>query len=504
MRYAPAARIFLAAGVVLAALRAVGVVIFTRGLAAATTAFFGHTVITEIPAAVGGLAIMVVAQWAADAFAVWSGGRVTAQLRSAALSGYRGSEAHSTDVVTLLGSGIDAVSTYIVSFLPAAIASLVVTPIIAAVIWFIDPLSGIAIAVTIPLIPLFMVLIGKATQATQTAQWSALSRLSVGFSEVVAGLSTLILFGREKRQSVRIRSVTNDYRESTMKVLRLAFLSRFALEVAASLSIAVVAVSIGLRLVNGSLHLFTGLWVLILVPEVFIAIRLVGARFHASADGITVANSVFDVIESTQPPMSPSEPTRGDLRIDSVAVPGRLAPVTSEISSGALTVVTGPSGVGKSTLIAAILGQCQFVGVVTFGDDPVSPRSVSWAPQSPALVGHSVADAITLGSHGAVAATVLADARRLAAVDVDDSHRCDSISGGQAQRVSLARAYYRALTRDTPIVIADEPTSALDGENEAKVVAGLREFAGRGYTVIVASHRPSVVAAADKWVEVTA
>lgn len=504
MRYAPAARIFLAAGVVPAALRAIGVVLFTRGLAAATSAFFGHTVISEIPVLLAGLAIMVTSQWATDAFAVWSGGRVTAQLRTAALAGYRGSGTHSADIVTLLSTGVDAVATYIVSFLPAAIASVVVTPIIAAVMWSVDPLSGMAVAVTIPLIPLFMILIGKATQTTQLAQWSALSRLSVGFSEIVSGLSTLMLFGREKRQSARIRSVTEDYRESTMKVLRLSFLSSFALEVAASLSIAVVAVSIGLRLVNGSLHLFTGLWVLILVPEVFIAIRLVGARFHASSDGITVANSIFEIIESSVASPSPTATTRGEFRIESVTVPGRLSSVSARIPDGSLAVIAGPSGVGKSTLIAAILGYVEYGGTMSIAGHSLVRSSVSWSPQSPSLIGETVVDAITLGSQGVVSAEVLADARQLAVIDFEDSRRCEGLSGGQAQRVSLARAYYRALTHNTPILIADEPTSALDSDTELRVIDGLREFAGRGYTVVIASHRPAVIAAADHAIEVTA
>lgn len=502
MRYAPAARNFLAAGVVLSAVRAFAVIAFTYGLGFAVSPLANTTVSSSLSIAVAGLSAMVLSQWAIDALAIWAGNRVIAELRSRAISSFRDdSSRHSSDTTNLLTTGVEAISNYVVSFLPSAVAALVFTPIIAVAIAVIDPLSGIAVAVTIPLIPLFMVLIGRTTQATQTAQWSALTALSKGFSEIVGGLSTLMLFGRERRQGPRIAQVTEGYRLSTMKVLRLSFLSSFALEIGASLSVAVVAVSIGIRLINGDIDLGTGLWVLVLVPEAFTALRLVGARFHASADGLTVAGDVFAMIESSVPSASRSG-GHENLSFESVAVPGRLATVSGVARRGGLTVVTGPSGVGKSTLLDVLRGEMTSTGSVTLDGAPVSPLDCSITLQAPELIGVRVRDAVSLGSSDGADSTVIAEALRIAHLDVSVTRPITELSGGQAQRVAIARAVYRTLTLGTPVVILDEPTSALDGETERAVINGLHELARSGRIVVVASHRPALVEAADAVVEV--
>lgn len=502
MRYAPAARNFLAAGAVLSTIRAAGVIAFTFGLAFAVSSLIGWSVPTDLEVAGIGLGMMVAAQWGIDAMAIWSGNRVTSELRSRALASFRSiSTTHSAETANLLTTGVDAVSTYVVSFLPSVVAAMVFTPIVVVAIALIDPLSGLAVAITIPLIPLFMVLIGRTTQATQMAQWTALSRLSAGFSEIVGGLSTLMLFGRERRQGPRIGAVTEGYRESTMKVLRLSFLSSFALEVGASLSVAVVAVSIGLRLVNGDLSLGTGLWVLLLVPEAFTAIRLVGARFHASADGLTVAAEVFALIEQTQPAVT-SAGGREELRFENVGAPGRLATVTGVARHRQVTVLSGPSGAGKSTLLDIIRGEIDSAGVVTLDGSAVSTADCSVAAQDPVLIGRQVEDAIVLGPTEKIDESSLADAIRFAHVDVPRNRPTTELSGGQVQRVVVARAIYRALSLNTPVVLLDEPTSALDADAEREVIAGLRELTHRGHIVIVASHRPAVLASADVVVEV--
>ena len=498
MRYAPATRIFLVAGAVLSIIRAVGVIVFTHGLAFAVANYATDSLSRYEATAVVGLSVLVASQWIVDLVAIRFGIRVTSQLRTRALDSFRSVNSnHSSETADLLTTGVDAIAAYVSGFLPAVVATAVFTPIVAGAVWLIDPLSGLAVAVTIPLIPVFMALIGAATSATQTAQWAALSRLSVGFSEIIDGLTTLFLFGRERLQAKRIREVTSGVREQTMKVLRLSFLSSFALEVGASLAVAVVAVSIGIRLVNGDLELATGLWVLILVPEAFTAIRLVGARFHASADGLVVAQRVFSLIEKAPESANLVSVDESGLHVDRVSMDGRVRPVTFAASPGDVVTLTGPSGVGKSTLIDAIRGELSSEGVSRIDGRRVTLHDCSWSPQAPTLVGHSLEDAIRMGQKQLGNEEVLADAIVLAAIDVPLTRPISELSGGQTQRVALARAFFRALTLATPIIVLDEPTSALDEATEARVMKGIRELGNRGFIVLVVSHRPAVVEAAD-------
>ncbi len=252
--------------------------------------------------------------------------------------------------------------------------------------WIADPLSGLVLVIVLPLIPIFMALIGMATAAVQRRQWDSLAALSRGFLEVVGGLSTLVVFGRAERQTARIRAVTDDYRAGTMKVLRITFLSGFTLEFAASLSVALVAVSIGLRLVAGDMTLAPGLFVLVLAPEVFLPLRNVGAAFHASAAGVTASADAFDLLDG-RGGRRPSRSSAGATRRDDAG--GDRAPcgdradrgircASTDSSSrdldvrrgtrvvldgfdldarpGEVVAVTGESGSGKSSLLAALLG----------------------------------------------------------------------------------------------------------------------------------------------------
>lgn len=497
VRYAPAARTFLVAGAVLAVLRASGVILFTHGLAFGVTRFFGDSVAGYLVEALCGLVVLVMAQWGTDVLAMGMGNRVVSELRIQALGSFRQSDSrHSSEMAMLLSTGINAVAHYVSSFLPAVVSLAVFTPIVSLAIAVIDPLSGVAVAITLPLIPLFMALIGKATQTTQAAQWKALSQLSTGFSEIVSGVTTLMLFGREGKQSNRIRTITDDFRARTMKVLRLSFVSSFVLEVGSSLAVAVVAVSIGIRLINGDLKLDTGLWVLILVPEVFTAIRLVGARFHASADGLSVADSVFDIIE-TATPTTPRGRGRETLHVESASVTDRLSQTSFVAHHGHITVVVGPSGSGKSTLLDVIRGELATDGTVLLDGHTVSREDVAWSPQSPSLTGDTVFDAIRLGVHGEIAPHIVDDVLRRAAIDFDLTTPIVNLSGGQAQRVALARAFLRAETRGTALIVLDEPTSALDDITEKKVLDGIGETARRGHIIIVTSHREPIRAVAN-------
>ena len=426
-------------------------------------------------------------------------------------------------VATLLGPGLDALDGYFGTYLPQLVLTAVATPILIAATWIADPLSGLVLVIVLPLIPVFMALIGMATGAVQRRQWESLAALSRGFLEVVGGLSTLIVYGRAERQIERIRAVTDEYRARTMKVLRITFLSGFTLEFAASLSVALVAVSIGLRLVAGDLSLVAGLFVLVLAPEVFLPLRNVGAAFHASAEGVTASSDAFELLGATEESggelrpgaVSGTESGRDigagaaagagleliDVRVrrgERVVVDG----VRLDAPAGRVVALTGESGAGKSTLFAAILGFADAEGEIRLDGRPLAgDRSgISWAGQSPTLLAGSIGENVRLGDESAPP-DLLRRALRLAGVDLHPERRLGpagtGLSGGQAQRVATARAIHRLLARDGRLLLLDEPSSALDAEREAELGRHLRELAREGRTIVVATHRNALVDAAD-------
>ena len=432
-------------------------------------------------------------------------------------------------LTTVVSTGLDALDGYFSKYLPQLILTAIATPILILVLLTQDFWTAVIVAVTLPIIPLFMVLIGWATQAVQRKQWTALTALAGGFLEVVDGLSTLTIFGRQHRQVARIEKVTDDYRSRTMAVLRVSFISGFVLELAGSLSVALVAVSIGVRLVTGELPLAVGLFVLLLTPEAYLPLRQVGAQFHAAADGVAAADDVFDILDAAgEQPARASDGSAPDVAaLDVTAAAARRSGVLRvtdlSVSYGDRTVVEGfsaafepgrvsvlaaPSGAGKSSIVAAILGFVPSSGVVSYDDEPVTPERVrelvSWAGQRPGLAAGTVAQNIAMGEPDL---DLVRQSMRLAAADLVDPALVlgvngAGLSGGQSQRVAIARAIYRALSVGTPIVILDEPTSALDLATEGEVIRGLDELAGRGLAVIVVSHREAVVAASDTIIEV--
>ncbi|GAA1697741.1 hypothetical protein GCM10009792_17190 [Microcella alkalica] len=466
-------------------------------------------------------------QAALDGLAARGAARVKSQLRRRAIEAIdRGGSASlgsrsSASLATVIGPGLDAMDGYVGLYLPQLILTAVATPIVVGVLLLADPATGIAVMVTLPLIPVFMVLIGWATQAMQRSQWEALQSLSQGFLEVVRGLSTLTIFGRQHRQTTRIEAVTDAYRTRTMKVLRVSFLSSFALELAASLSVAVVAVSVGVRLIDGAIPFALGLFVLILTPEAYLPLRLVGARYHAAADGIAASDDVLDLIATgadarlaRAAPPAPETPRDGEaydvaLALRGVTVERAGRAVVSGLDAswrhGSVVAITGPSGTGKSTLVAAILGFVPAGGRVLLAGRAVPADErltrIAWAGQTPELTSGSLEEVVTLGSEHPDPALV---ARALALAGTLDvplttvlGPAGQGLSGGQAQRVAIARAVYRALERDLGTIVLDEPTSALDAEAEERVVRGLRTLAGEGRLVVVVTHRPALVAAAD-------
>ncbi len=486
------------------------------------------------------LAAVVIARavlaWATEAAGHASSAQAKSELRSAVLAhsvrlgpvwlaGTRSGE-----LTTLCTRGVDALDGYYARYLPQLVLAIIVPVSVIIAIATQDLLSAVLVAVTLPLIPLFMALIGRFTRRQVDRQWSSLSALSGHFLDVVAGLPTLKAFGRAKSQTTSIAQVGDEYRRTTMGVLRVSFLSSLVLELLAMLSVAVIAVAIGLRLVNGSLLLTAGLTVLLLAPEAYLPIRLVGQYFHAAAEGVGAAERMLTVLE-TPLPMTGLRLDIPDLRSTEIVVanvtvgyPDRPTPALHDqslvIGPGLVTAIAGDNGAGKSTLMALLMG---FVAPVAGGVDlrhpdgstvcladldPDAWRSqVAYLPQSPYLGAGSVADAVRLGSPAATDGDVrralaaagldLADADVLrtlpAGLDTLVGEGGVGLSAGQVRRVALART----LCRDAPLVLLDEPTSALDGTTERVVVEAVAALRRAGRTVVVVAHRPALLLAAD-------
>ncbi|WP_328299698.1 thiol reductant ABC exporter subunit CydD [Streptomyces sp. NBC_00435] len=429
-------------------------------------------------------------------------------------------------LVALATRGVDALDDYFSRYLPQLGLAVVVPVAVLARIVTEDWVSAAIIVVTLPLIPLFMILIGMATQSRMDRQWRLLSRLSGHFLDVVAGLPTLKVFGRAKAQAESIRKITDDYRQATMRTLRIAFLSSFALELLATLSVALVAVTIGMRLVHGDLDLYTGLVILVLAPEAYLPLRQVGAQYHAAAEGLAAAEEIFEVLETPVPASGGTaavSPSGLRIELDGVAVryggrgedsPG---PVSLTVGAGECVALTGPSGAGKSTLLQVLLGfvtpsagRVRIDGVDLAALSPEQWRErIAWVPQRPHLFAGTIAENVRLARPGAADEEVTAALRDAGAWEfVRDLPRGTDtllgeggvgLSAGQRQRLALARAFLA----DRPVLLLDEPTAALDGETEAAVVEAVRRLAV-GRTVLLVVHRPALLAVADRVVRVGA
>jgi ATP-binding cassette subfamily C protein CydD len=391
-----------------------------------------------------------------------------------------------------------------------------------------DWISGLVIAVTLPLIPVFAVLIGLHAKAHTERQWRLLARLGGHFLDVVEGLPTLKVFGRARAQADIIRKVTDDHRTATMSALRIAFLSALVLELAAALATALVAVEVGLRLLAGDVGYETALLVLLLTPEAYLPLRNVGAQFHASAEGAAAAGRVFEILDSPgpadapPPPVHPAACVRADLtrqpielRGVTLAYPGRTDPALREVSAtirpGARVVLTGPSGAGKSSLLALLLRFAEpTAGRIDVGGADLAAidveqwrRQIAWVPQSPYLFAGTVAANIALGQPGASPGDISRAARLAGAgefiaalpdgFDTELGERALNLSAGQRQRIALARAFLR----DAPVVLLDEPTAHLDPVTASELLADLgRLMAGR--TVVLVSHGQHLQLRADQ------
>ena len=435
--------------------------------------------------------------------------------------------AESAEVATAAVAGVDALETTFARYLPQAVLAVVVPLAVLVLVASIDLVAAGVMLLTLPLIPVFMWLVGRQTERRTRERWQALSLLAAHFLDVVRGLPTLRAFNRSEAQAERIAEVTDRYRRTTMGTLRIAFLSGAVLELAATLGIALVAVTVGVRLVEGGLAFEPALTVLVLAPELYLPLRNLAAQFHASADGLAVAERLLDLVDvaptrggRTGVPPSPIE---APVRLEGVsfAYPARAGDVLSsvdlELLPGETVALVGPSGGGKSTIASLLLCLIEpTLGRVALGDvdlarcDAVSWRAqVAWMPQRPTLFRGTVADNIRLGDAQAGddhvrAAALLAGAHLFISklpdgygTVVGDGGR--PISAGERRRIALARAFLR----DAPLVILDEPTADLDPES-ADLVAAAVERLRDARTVLLIAHSPDLAARADRVVRLEA
>jgi len=420
------------------------------------------------------------------------------------------------EITALATKGLDGLDAYFARYLPQLMLAVVVPLAVLVRIAFADWISAVIIAATLPLIPVFGVLIGWHTRAQTQRQWRLLALLGGHFLDVVAGLPTLKLFGRARAQAEVIEEVTSAHRKATMTTLRVAFLSALVLELTAALATALVAVEIGLRLLYGHVSYQTALLVLLLTPEAYLPLRNAGGQFHASTEGATAAQRAFEILDTPLParpapstgPSDDVDLSREDIALRAVTLsyPGRGRPALDEVSltirPGEQIILTGPNGAGKSSLLALLLRfATPASGTITAGSVDLAQipadrwrSQIAWVPQHPHVFTATVAENIALGQPDARREDIAAAARLAGADDfIRRLHRGydtvlteggRTLSAGQRQKLALARAFLR----HAPVLLLDEPTAHLDPVSADWIIAAVGDqMADR--TVILVTHR---------------
>ncbi len=502
---------------------------------AVAEAFLGGRGVSGLDGVLAALLGVVLARaalaWAAELTAVRASSQAKSELRGALLAraaqmAARPVEQAGTGELAVLASrGIDALDAYFSQYLPQLLLAVIAPATILIAVFADDWISGLIIALTLPLIPVFMALVGALTGERIERQLGTLERLAGHFLDVVEGLPTLKIFGRGRAQLALIARASELYRSSTVETLRVTFLSSLILELVATVSVAMVAVAIGIRLTGADLGFRAGLFALVLAPEAYLPLRRLAASFHASAEGLAAAQRAFAVIDapvaSRSGALGVPDLTSAVIALEDVSVtyPGRsepaLARVSLELRPGEVLGLLGPSGCGKSTLLAVLLGLLSpDEGTARVGDaeiallDPASWHAcIAWVPQRPHVFRGSLRENVRVGRPGAGEREVRAALERsglLRAVgelpeglDTRVGEGGRGLSAGERRRLALARA----ILRDSPLLLLDEPTAGLDLATERAVLGGLRD-ALRDRTVLIVTHRPAPLELCDRVVTV--
>ena len=540
LRYARSARIPIAVTALLGTITALLVLAQALLISAALSPVVaGTATIGDVMPFIIGIAAVFACRAAVvagrEAIAARAATKAVAELRGRVIDasialGPRWRATNGAQTATLLSTGLEDLRPYFVSFLPQLVLVCTVTPAALGVILLLDFWSALIAALVVPLIPIFMILIGRFTEAASRDKLDSMKRLTAQLLDLMSGLPTLRALGREKGPRAHLRKLGGANTKATMATLRVAFLSGGVLEFLTTLSVALVAVEVGMRLVFGSISLFHGLAVIMLAPEVFEPLRQVGAQFHASANGVTASKAAFDIIETADDVDAPGstpcpDMSRTDIVLDGVGVRARgtwgPAPTSGIIHPGTVTAFAGPSGAGKSTLVACLLsditpdaGQIRLRAQASSHDDeglaladvaPTSWRSaISWVPQSPTLVPGTILD-----NMGDLPQRDLDEAARATGFDVVLATTPNGwnspigsggvgLSVGQRQRLALTRA----LAARSQVVVLDEPTAHLDAVSEETVVRAIQAMREEGRTVIVIAHRNAIIEVADTIIDV--
>ena len=462
--------------------------------------------------------------WLQESLAHRASASVKSQLRrdilQARLSRPTDATMPSGTLISLMTTGLDALDGYYSKCLPQLVLAVIVPAVLATAIGLNDLTSVVIVVVTIPLIPVFMALIGWRTEAAVAKRFKVATRLANHFADLVAGLPTLQVFGRARAQLEGLRRTEAANRSETMRTLRISFLSSFILELLATLSVALVAVTVGFRVAAGGMDLRTSLFILILAPEVFLPVRQVGVLFHDAADGMAAAEVSFGLIESGRPTAPKSDVEIASPREVPVVISGlthtyegtdRAAPdgLPLRIEPGSVVALVGHSGGGKTTALSCLLG---FIdpdsGSILVGDRELIGadesvwqswrRQLAYVPQVPAMMAGTVAENIRLGCSDAPEAMLRDALDRCGAAAIPLNKRIDDdaegLSAGERRRVALARALVRVEQAEAGLLVLDEPTAGLDADTEATVLEAVR---ASGASVLVVSHRRNIIAAAD-------
>jgi len=431
------------------------------------------------------------------------------------------------ELIATVTQGIEALDAYFRQYLPQLVLAALIPILMLIFVFPLDLISALVLLFTAPLIPLFMILIGKTAENLTKRQWVTLKRMSAHFLDILRGLTTLKTFNQSKNFIDRVNSVSEEYRKTTLSVLQITFLSALALELIATISIAIIAVQIGIRLLYGQIEFQKAMFILLIAPDFYLPLRTLGMRFHAGMSGLSAAQHIFEILElplnrkqviiNSSPITQPiiGLPFKLEFRNISFTYPRRSQPALNEvsfsISSGTVTALVGKSGAGKSTIARLLLrfiepdqGDILLNGESIYRFNPDEWREmVGWVSQSPHLFNGSLLENIAFQSPQVDQSQVL-EAVRLAHVD----HLVDSLvqgydtqvgeggarlSGGEAKRVALARAFYK----QAPLLILDEPTSNLDPDQEALLVDATQKLVENS-TVMMIAHRISSIRKADQ------